>query len=282
VFSPDGARLALGISDGTHWNAWVYDLARETPTKITFEEMDGHPVWTPGGRSLAVGLRRGNEENLYLIRSDGAREPQRLTTSPNRQQAWSWHPSGKFLSYSESLPNGQQQLMTLPMSGDDTSGWKPGEPSVFLKGSFVGYSAFSPDGDWIAYISTETGRSEVFVRPFPGSEPKMQISSGGGDFPQWSPAKKELLFRGADNRIMVVGYETDRDSFRPERPRLWSPRPLPATIMRPMQRAPFAVHPDGERIALCVPPEPAPGQRDKIVLVANFLNELRQLGHSTR
>jgi hypothetical protein len=110
----------------------------------------------------------------------------------------------------------------------------------------------------------------------------VQISSGGADFPQWSPSTKELLFRGADNRIMVVGYNADGESFQAEKPRLWSPRSLPSVIMRPLQRAPFAVDRDGERIALFVPPEPVPGRRDKVVLVFNFLNQLRQLGHTVR
>jgi serine/threonine-protein kinase len=285
VFSPDGGRLALEISDGTHWNTWIYDLARETPTKVTFQETSGfRPVWTPGGGRLAVGLQRGDGDvpNLYLIRADGAGDPQRLTSSSNAQEALSWHPSGRLLLYAEYLPHEQRRFMLLPMSGDDASGWKPGEPSVLLTASVAVYPTFSPDGRWIAYASDETGRREVFVQPFPKAETKVRISSEGGDFPQWSTSKKELLFRGGDNRIMVVDYEADRDAFRPGKPRVWSARPLPASIMRPLQRAPFAVHPDGERIALCVPSDPAPGQRDKIVLFANFLNELRELRHPTR
>jgi serine/threonine-protein kinase len=281
VLSPDGNRLALEISDGSHWNVWVYDVSHETTTEITFEEADfSHPAWTPDGRGLAFGLLRDGVTNLYWSRADGSGVPQRLTKSPNRQEPWSWHPSGKFLSYFETLPSGKSRMMILPMSGDAVSGWKPGEPYSLPFGS--GYPAFSPDGSWIAYVSEETGRREVFVRPFPVREQQVPISSGGADFPQWSPAKKELLFRGVDNRIMVVGYEADRESFRAEKPHLWSPRSLPSVIMRPLQRAPFAVHPDGERIALFVPPEPAPGQRDKVVLVFNFLNELRQLGHGAR
>jgi serine/threonine protein kinase/Tol biopolymer transport system component len=281
VLSPDGDRVALEISDGTDWNVWVYDVSRETATEITFEETDfSHPVWTPDGRGLAFGLLRDGATNLYWSRADGSGVPQRLTNSPNRQEPWSWHPSGKFLSYFEALPSGKPRMMILPMSGDTVSGWKPGEPYPLPFG--LAYPAFSPDGRWIAYVSGETGRREVFVRPFPVREQQVQISTGGADFPQWSPAKKELLFRGADNRIMVVGYEADGESFRPEKPRLWSPRSLPAVIMRPLQRAPFAVHPSGERIALFVPPEPAPGQRDKVVLVFNFLNELRQLRHGAR
>jgi len=103
------------------------------------------------------------------------------------------------------------------------------------------------------------------------------ISSGGGNSPRWSPATHELLFRGACNRIMFVAYQVVGDSFRAEKPQLWSPRALPGRVMRPLQRSVFAVHPDGHRIALFVPPEPTPGERDKIVLVSNFFDELRRV-----
>jgi serine/threonine-protein kinase len=281
VLSPTGDRVALEISDGSHWNVWVYDVPSKTTTEITAEEADfSHPVWTPDGRGLAFGLLRDGVTNLYWSWADGSGPPQRLTKSPNRQEPWSWHPSGKFLSYFEELPDGKSRMMILPMSGDAVSGWKPGEPYPLPFG--LAYPAFSPDGRWMAYISEETGLREVFVRPFPVREQQVQISSGGGDFPQWSPANKELLFRSVDNRIMVVGYDADRETFHAGKPRLWSPRSLPRGIMRPLQRVPFAVHPNGERIALFVPPEPASGQRDKVVLVFNFLNELRQLRPAAR
>jgi len=280
VFSPDGGRLAMEISNGTHFDVWVYDLAHATWTTITHENTDfTRPVWTPDGRRLAFGLRRDGATNLYLSPADGTGEPQRLTRSPNRQEPWSWHPSGKFLAYFERMPNGITQLMVLPMSGDEVSGWKPGQPKPFRPTAFAeAYPMFSSDGRWIAYTSSETGHSEVLVEPFPGPGVRVPISSGGGNTPHWSATRNELLFRAADNRIMVASYQAAGNSFRADKPRLWSPRPLPPSIMRPLQWAPFDVYPDGDRVALFVPPEPAPGQRDKVILVFDFLNELRRPG----
>jgi hypothetical protein len=80
---------------------------------------------------------------------------------------------------------------------------------------------------------------------------------------------------------MVASYRVAGNSFRADKPRLWSPRPLPKGIMRPLQQTPFDVFPDGNRIALFVPPEAAPGQRDKVVLVFDFLNELRRVAQRT-
>src|SRR3954469_9894016 len=279
VFSPDGGRVAMEVSDGTHFDVWVYDLTGATWTQITHEDTAfTRPVWTPGGRWLAFGLKRERSANLYVSRADGSGEPQRLTRSSKRQEPWSWHASGKFLSYFEGPP-GMRQLMILPMSGDEVSGWKAGEPKAFRSTSFdEAYPMFSPDGRWIAYTSRDTLHAEVIVEPFPGPGRRVPISSGGGSLPQWSSAKNELLFRGADNRMMVAAYQAAGDSFRADKPRLWSPRPLPRSIMRPLQQEPFAVYPDGNQIALFVPPEPEPGHRDKVVLVFDFLNELRRSG----
>ena len=82
--------------------------------------------------------------------------------------------------------------------------------------------AFSPDGRWVTYYSNESGRYEVYVRPFPGPGGKWQISTGGGRFPSWSPNGKELFYRTLDSRIMVVTYSVEGDSFRAGRPRPWS------------------------------------------------------------
>ena len=97
--------------------------------------------------------------------------------------------------------------MLLPMDGDEASGWKPGKPTPFLNTPATEIvPAFSPDGRWIAYVSIESGRSEVYVRPFPGPGGKWQISTAGGTYPVWSPARKELLYATPDNRIMAVPY----------------------------------------------------------------------------
>src|SRR5207249_3264593 len=81
---------------------------------------------------------------------------------------------------------------------------------------------FSPDGRWIAYRSDESGRDETYVRPFPGPGGKWQISTGGGTNPTWSRTRHELFYGTPDQRIMVAPYTVEGDSFRAEKPRLWS------------------------------------------------------------
>src|SRR4029453_8678885 len=111
--------------------------------------------------------------------------------------------SGKFLAFGEISPQTSGDLMILPMSGDEASGWKAGTPMVFLNGPFAeDQPMFSPDGRWLAYASTESGQYEVYVRPFPGPGGKWQISTNGGVYPTWSRTRHELLYRNGQ-QIMV-------------------------------------------------------------------------------
>jgi serine/threonine-protein kinase len=171
--------------------------------------------------------------------------------------------------------------MILPMEGDEASGWKPGKPTVFLNSPFVELEPmFSPDGRWIAYFSNETGRLEVYVRPFPGPGSKWQISTDGGTYPSWSRTRQELFYSSApDQRIMVASYSVAGDAFRPDKPRLWSDARF---TLRPRQRS-LDLHPDGERFALsALPASQAAAKQDKVGFIFNFFDELRRVAPAAR
>ena len=171
-------------------------------------------------------------------------------------------------------------LMILPMEGDEVSGWKPGKPYVFLKTPAAEWAPyFSPDGRWLAYHSNESGRDEVYVRPFPPRDGKWLVSSGGGQWPTWSRAKRELLYQTLDNQIMAVPYTVEGDSFRREAPRLWTERRI---LRRPTLRS-LDLHPDGERVAAAVATEgQAEDSQDKVVFIFNFFDELRRIALATK
>jgi eukaryotic-like serine/threonine-protein kinase len=275
-FSPDGRKLALDIILSGNIDVWVYEWARDTLTRLTFDPSPNEkPVWTPDGLRIAFASNRGKGLlNLYLQRADGTGEVQRLTESSNTQLPSSFHPSGKYLAFFESTPQNSFDLMILPIDGDEKTGWKPGKPSVFLATPAGEQEPmFSPDGRWIAYISNESGRYEVFVRPFPGPGGKWQISTGGGFEAAWSRTRHELFYRAPDQRIMVVSYTVEGDSFKADKPRLWSEQPI---VALPRLRQ-FDLHPDGERLVAAVPVSQAEEKLDKVTFIFNFFDELRRV-----
>jgi serine/threonine-protein kinase len=276
-FAPDGRRLALQINLGSSAGNWVYEWARDTLTRLTSDAGGAKPVWTPDGRRIVFASSRGNqrEGNLYWQRADGVGDAQRLTDSPIGQLPASWHPNGKFLAFTELNPQTNFDVLILPMEGDETSGWKPGKPTVFLNSRFNELEPmFSPDGRWIAYQSNESGRDEVYVRPFPGPGAKWQISTGGGVFPTWSRIAHELFYGTPNQQIIVSAYEAEGDAFRAEKPRLWSEEHYRSRgTFRP-----FDLHPDGKRFAL-VPAAPAPAgaKQDHVTVIFNIFDELRRI-----
>ncbi len=281
-FSTDGTRLAMvigTIGDG-HTDIAVYDLARDMLTPLTFgAEINHSPAWTPDDQRITFVSGRVTDarRNLYWVRADGSGAPQLLTDNASLRNiaTGSWHLSGRFLAFQEGVSQYVADLMILPMEGDEVSGWKPGKPYAFLNTPAAEWAPyFSPDGRWLAYHSNESGRNEVYVRPFPPREGKWPVSDGGGQWPTWSRKKSELLYQTFDNQIMAVPYTVEGDLFRSERPRLWTERRiLPRPILRSLD-----LHPDGERVAVAVATEGrAEDSQDKVVFIFNFFDELRRL-----
>jgi len=165
------------------------------------------------------------------------------------------------------------------MDGDEGSGWKPGQPRVFLNSPFFeAEPMFSPDGKWLAYTADESGRREVYVRPFPGPGGKWQISTEGGSLPTWSRDGKEILYRSLDQRVMVAGCSTQGESFHAERPRRWSADQL---ADRGHNRN-YDLSPDGQHLAvLRVVGDQAELKRDKLVFMFNFFDGLEPLSSAS-
>jgi eukaryotic-like serine/threonine-protein kinase len=277
AFSPDGKRLALQINDGKRSDIWVYEWARDTLTRLTFGgEFNISPAWTPDGQRITYGgVERRGDYDLSWKRADGAGDAVRLTQTGSPKINLSWRPDGKVLAFEQAIPGGHWNIMTMTIEGNEKSGWKPGEPKPFLAGSDFdkGQPAFSPDGRWLAYSSYESSTNEVYVTPFPGPGGKWQVSTGGGLFPKWSRNGKELFYRTPDNTIMVAAYTASGDTFRPGKPRLWSP----VQFTEVGGNLNFDLHPDGQRFAVLRAPaagEAAPV--NKVNFVFNFFDELRR------
>jgi serine/threonine-protein kinase len=168
--------------------------------------------------------------------------------------------------------------MVLPMEGGEGAGWKPGKPFAFLNSpNNETTPMFSPDGRWIAYVSDESGRLEVYVRPFPGPGGKWQISTNGGQWPSWSPKSKELFYEEVSSRIMVAAYAASGGGFQPEKPRPWTSNPVP--LLQGAGRL-LDVSPDGKRLAVLLKASDqaqAAAKEDKITFFFNFTDELRRV-----
>jgi len=279
-FSPDGRSLAIDVLDQGSIDVWVYDLAREFMTRLTVDPReDRTPVWTADGQRIAFQSRRddGVTPNIYWQRLDGTGTPQRLTESKNSQAPTSWHPSGRFLAFRETRVGATNtDIWILPVEGSGASGWKPGKPWVFLEGPFnEDQAAFSPDGKWLAYQSDESGTDDIYVRPFPGPGGRWPISTAGGAFPRWSPKGSELFYRTPDQRLWVVTYSVVGESFRADKPRLWSEATFTERLA-PRTRN-FALHPDGRVAVLQTPALPPDVQFGKVVVVQHWFEELKRL-----
>lgn len=265
--SPDGQKLAISTTD-----AWVYEARRDTMTRLTFSGA-AYPVWSPDGRFI-VYSKQG--EGMFWTRADGAGNPQSLTQSKNAQIPWRFTADGRRLVFNEQSNTNGWDLSTVPMENDGAR-LRAGKPEPFLETQFNEREpSFSPDGRWIAYASDESGVYQVYVRAFPDTGGKWQVSSNGGAYPVFSPNGRELFFRSPDSRmIFVASYTANGDSFAAEKPRVWSNTPLADTQFA---GANYDVAPDGKRIAALFPVESRETEQPQshVIFLENFFDELRR------
>ena len=275
AFSPDGHRLALDIGSEAERHVWVYEWERDAMTRLTFGGIDNvGAVWAPDGRTLAFRSNRGPNRvrQVYWQRADGSGQAVALTSGDVPREPFSWHSSGRFLAIQETTFDSNADIAVLSIEGDSASGWKPGALDAFVKTTANEmWPRFSPDGRWLAYESDESGRAEIYVRPFPGPGGKWQISTAGGTRVQWSPRRQEMVYRAPDGqRLRVVPFTTAGEEFRAGKSVEWSERAVTPVTMG------YALHPDGDRVAI-ESPRAAVEARQSMTIVTNFFKELRRL-----
>ena len=280
-FSPDGTRLALAMGPLGSGDVQVYDWQRDTMTRLTFTQKNIRQVWTPNGKQIAFSSRSPGASSIRLIRADGAGEAQLLLESKGDLDPYSFSPDGKRLAFAERRVDTAFDLWMLALDLSNTEHPKPGKPELFLRTPFTKVEpAFSPDGRWIAYTSDESGRNEVYVRPFPGGAQsgsgKWQISTSGGSHPIWSRNGPELFYETLDSRIMVSTYRAKADSFAPDKPRPWSNTQILAPPVGDEWNLDLA--PDGKRFAVFPRPEATTEQKGSVhvTVLLNFFDELRR------
>lgn len=247
--SPDGRLIVMAGPGGLNGDLWVYDIARGVVTRITTspEEEDEtarpayetstqihaatfpagrkcYPVWSPDGKHVAFSWNRDPGFGIYEKAADGTGPIQTLLkTTRFSDTVSSWSRDGRYIAYelnAEVNTGPRQSVWALPLFGDR-------KPFPVVQGDFNAVKPqISPDSHWLAYVSDESGKPEVYLTSFPAGKGKWQVSASGGDSPRWRGDGHELYFVSADNQLTAVQILTSSGS-----PKIGKPRPL------------FAVHP---------------------------------------
>jgi Tol biopolymer transport system component len=212
--SPDGSRMAVSAE---RWGEsgsflWIEDLDRGTFSRLTFEREAYWPLWSPDADRIAFTSWDGGSEfaNIFQVAADGSGSPERLTAGELWRQAGSFSLDGTRLIFHRSVhPETGWDVVEVAVSGE-------GGERALLDSRFNELQpTLSPNGRWLAYVSNETGRNEVYVRRYPGLSDKWQISNQGGIEPAWSGAGDELFYRNGRAIMRVV---IDPENLSPARP----------------------------------------------------------------
>jgi dipeptidyl aminopeptidase/acylaminoacyl peptidase len=231
--APDGRSIAIERLLNGNDDVWLMDIARSTLRRLTSgPSHDSLPVFSPDGSRIAYASDpKGTLWDVFERRSDGTGAEKLLLASADNDSPEDWSPDGRYILYARQSARTDRDLWAMPLDGGKAFAVAE---TVFFEGS----GRFSPDGHWIAFESTETGRSEVYVQPFPGPGGKIQISNGGGSQPKWPRGGRELFYVGPDSRLIAVAITARGSNIV-----VGSPQPL----LTLLQNEDYEPTPDGQR-----------------------------------
>jgi Tol biopolymer transport system component len=203
-FSPDGARAATSRFDSDNplksgSDIWMVDLARKSGSRVTFDpQFEFAPVWSPDGRVIYYNGNKTGGYLIYRLSAEGAGQAAAISKPRGlSQQSDDITPDGRTIVFEAEESNTGKDLWILDTAGDKA-------PVAYLVTPFNEEQArLSPDGRWVAYLSNESGRKEVYVQSFPVTGSKIQVSNGGADLPVWRRDGKRLFFLAPDGSLMA-------------------------------------------------------------------------------
>ena len=265
--SPDGTRVASRVigSSSALSDIWIGDLDRGTFTRITFTGRATDPVWSTDGSRVCY----ENQDEVFCQPSDGSGSPRSLFKQSRLNTLETFSPDGRWLMFSvqpdttarfvTQMADMQSPSAIRPMIGDDSPARVP---------------SVSSDGRWLAYESSESGREEVYVRPFPAvDDGRWQVSTAGGDRPNWSHSGRELYYLASGS----VGGTSDVTIMKvPVKPgsTFSADAPEPVVKLPPNAAFNFSVAADG-RFLINVPASDSGTARSRMVVVQNWIEELK-------
>ena len=267
--SPDGKRVVMLIREKGFADIWVYDIGRGTLTRLTFGAGDNFsPVFSPDGHRIAFLRLKDANFSILAKPADGSGSEETLLPPQSfRISPFSWSLDGKFLAYVQVDRTGKREIWVLPLEGER-------KPQLVLANQFDNTAPiFSPDGRFLAYLSNENGRDEVYVMPFRNGSAKWQISTNGVSSPPiWQRDGKQLFYPESGN-IMGVDIAT-QPTFHASTPRVI----VPAKAMGNFPSGPFGfnISPDGQRFLI----RQQGVQAAQINVILNWSEELRRRSSS--
>jgi len=192
-YSPDGRRLAVSLFTGARTDVWIYTPASASLDRLTTAGSDNErPEWSPDGRWVLYRSNRSGQQAIWRQLADGSGAAEQVSPrSALPAHEGSLSPDGRTLLYRVDGTRRARDVYTVALDGLDRT------PRPFLATEFDEFAPrFSPDGRWVAYVSNESGRDEVYVRRFPGPGGRTLVSDGGGEEPLWSPDGRRVFYRG--------------------------------------------------------------------------------------
>jgi Tol biopolymer transport system component len=241
AISPDGRRIAFERGTGSDREIWIYDVAGRTSSRLTLDGEGGgyRAAWSPDGSELTFVSNRDGSQSIWRQPSDRS-APARLMRAPSAGDLWEgfWTPDGRSYVYRQLPRTGVGHFYVAAPDPDSLP------VAVHQSEYFNTAMSLSPDGRWLAYQSNETGRSEVFVRPFPGGGGARLVSQGGGMSPRWARNGNEIFYVAGDSTFTIARVRTAPDFTVESREVFASSRGYLLTNL--IQR--FDLDPGGQRI----------------------------------
>ncbi len=247
--SPDGHKLAVTIGTRNS-ELWIYDLGRDVKTRFTFSSgmaSIGTAVWSPDGKRVAfsqTSRRVGGGSDIYVKDAGGTGDPKLLVSTSSSgtfSSITDWSRDGRYLMYRALSANSPSAFYVVATDSEQ-------KPKLFLTGSSV-FSVFdgtfSPDGQWVAYVSNENGRTEIYVTSFPDAKGKWQISTDGGYYVCWSRDGRTIFYEKSGGTIMKVPFAARGNDVEIGTPQTY----VSAKIMPTRLGGSWDVAPDGRIIA---------------------------------
>ncbi len=258
----------FGSRPASGFDIWSYDIARGLFSRVTSDDNNEMNVlWSPDGREIAYTSSRDESTQILASRADGVGEPRRIVNTEEEACPTDWIKNDERILFSANRP---RDIMIVRPDGSKNM-------STFLATPFAKFSAkVSPDGRWIAYESNRSGRSEVYLRPFPEGDDRWQVSIAGGTHPVWSGDGSELFFHNG-MRMFAVDVDGTGDT-----PLVGAANPLfeftPSDNFYPQ----FDVSSDGQRFVVINDLTEQISDRKQLSMVLNWDEELSRLTSGSR